>query len=335
MKAIQIQAFGDVGGLAVVELPRLEATPDTAIVRVEAASINPSDVKNVLGVMARTTLPRIPGRDYAGVVESGPADWIGGEVWGTGGDVGFTRDGTHAQYLSVPVASLRRKPSRLSFDQAASIGVTYVAAWCGTVEAAALQPGETLAVIGAGGGVGGAVAQIARRLGARVIGVDRRAPPPDAPIVAIADTLIIDAADPAAAIRKATGGRGADVVFDTVGGALFRSALAALAPRGRLIEISSTGGREVAFDLVEFYHNESRLFGVDTLKRDLVASATVLDALAEGFAAGDYRAAPIAGTYPLAEAVTAYQRVAAGAPGRIVLHPQQGSQHEDTAGPAT
>jgi NADPH:quinone reductase-like Zn-dependent oxidoreductase len=114
------------------------------------------------------------------------------------------------------------------------------------------------------------------------------------------------------------------VVFDTVGGVLFRSALAALAPRGRLVEITSTGGREVTFDLVDFYHNESRLFGVDTLKRDLVASAAVLDALTEGFEAGDYRAAPIAGTYPLTEAVAAYRRVAAGAPGRIVLHPQQG-----------
>ena len=73
MKAIQIQAFGDAGGLVVVELPRPAAAPDTAIVRVEAASINPSDVKNVQGVMAQTTLPRIPGRDFAGVVETGPA----------------------------------------------------------------------------------------------------------------------------------------------------------------------------------------------------------------------------------------------------------------------
>src|SRR6266536_2622561 len=128
MRAIQIQAFGDVGGLAFVELAPPAATPDTAIVRVEAASINLSDVKNVQGVMTQTTLPRVPGRDYAGVVETGPADWIGREVWGTGGDVGFTRDGTHAQYLSVPVTSLRRKPARLSFDEAASIGVTYMAA---------------------------------------------------------------------------------------------------------------------------------------------------------------------------------------------------------------
>jgi NADPH2:quinone reductase len=102
---------------------------------------------------------------------------------------------------------------------------------------------------------------------------------------------------------------------------MFRSALASLALRGRLIEISSTGGREISFDLVDFYHNESRLFGVDTSKRDLVASAEILGALTEGFEAGDYRAAPIAAVFPLAEATTAYKRVAEAGPGRVVLHP--------------
>ncbi|MGO9063819.1 MAG: quinone oxidoreductase family protein [Myxococcaceae bacterium] len=323
MKALQIKAFGDVSGLTVVDLADPRPTPDTAVVRVEAASINPSDVKNVQGAMRQTTLPRVPGRDYAGVVESGPAEWVGVPVWGTGGDAGFTRDGTHAQKLAVPVASLRRKPERLSFDQAASIGVNYLAAWIGVVESAQLQRGETLAVVGAGGGVGGAAAQIAKRLGARVIGLDNREPHPDAPIRAIAETLLIAVPDAGAAIRGATGGRGADVVFDTVGGVLFRQALAALAHRGRLVEISSTGTREVTFDLVDFYHNESRLFGVDTLKRDLVASAEVLGALAEGFDAGDYRAAPILASFGLAEAPAAYRRVADGAMGRIVLHPQQ------------
>ena len=70
------------------------------------------------------------------MVEAGPAEWIGAEVWGTGGDTGFTRDGTHAELIAVPVASLRRKPDTLNFDQAASVGVNYVAAWCG-IEAAA------------------------------------------------------------------------------------------------------------------------------------------------------------------------------------------------------
>lgn len=323
MRAIQIRSFGDPAQLRVVEVPDPVEGAETAIVRIEAASINPSDVKNVNGAMSQTTLPRIPGRDFAGIVVAGPREWLGTEVWGTGGDVGFTRDGTHAQKIAVPVASLRRKPARLTFDEAASVGVNYIAAWCGLVEAAELRADETLAIIGAGGGVGGAAAQIAKRIGARVIGVDRSAPLDDAPIRAIAEALIISVADVGVAVKQATGGRNADVVFDCVGGVMFRSALASLALGGRLIEISSTGGREVSFDLVDFYHNESRLFGVDTLKRDLVASAKILDALTEGFEVGDYHAAPIAAIFPLAEAAAAYKRVAEGAPGRVVLHPQE------------
>jgi hypothetical protein len=79
----------------------------------------------------------------------------------------------------------------------------------------------------------------------------------------------------------------------------------------------------VSFDLPDFYHNESRLFGVDTLKRDLTASAQVLDALTPGFVAGDYRTAPIAETCGLDEAREAYRKVAAGVAGRIVLRPQE------------
>jgi NADPH:quinone reductase-like Zn-dependent oxidoreductase len=175
MRAIRFEAFGDPSVLKVVEKAVPAADESTALVRIMAASINPSDAKNVAGAMKQTTLPRIPGRDFAGVVEAGPAKWIGAEVWGTGGDTGFTRDGTHAELIAVPMASLRRKPDTLSFDQAAAVGVNYTAAWCG-LEAAGLKAGETVLLIGAGGGVGGAAAQIARRLGARLIGADRRAP---------------------------------------------------------------------------------------------------------------------------------------------------------------
>jgi NADPH:quinone reductase-like Zn-dependent oxidoreductase len=322
MRAVRFGAFGDPSVLKVVEAPLPAVNEGTAVVRVMAASINPSDVKNVAGAMKQTTLPRIPGRDYAGVVEAGPAEWIGAEVWGTGGDAGSRRDGTHAELIAVPVASLRRKPDSLSFDQAASVGVNYMAAWCG-LETAGLRANETVLLIGAGGGVGGAAAQIARRLGARVIGADNRQPRPDAPALAIAETMIVGAKDLPAEVRAATGDKGADVVFDMVGGVMFRSAVNSLAFGGRLVEISATGEREVSFDLVEFYHNEGRLFGVDTMKRDLTASAKILEALTPGFVAGDYRAAPTAETFGLDKAQEAYRKVAAGASGRIVLRPQE------------
>ena len=131
------------------------------------------------------------------------------------------------------------------------------------------------------------------------------------------------AEDLPAEVRAATASKGADVVFDLVGGVMFSSAVDSLALRGKLIEVTTTGQRGMSFDLADFYHNESRLIGVDTLKRDLTASARVLEALTPGFVAGDYRTAPIAKTCALSEAKAAYRKVAAGAPGRIVLRPQE------------
>jgi NADPH:quinone reductase-like Zn-dependent oxidoreductase len=218
---------------------------------------------------------------------------------------------------------LCRKPAGLSFDQAACVGVNFLAAWRGLMDAAALRGGETVVIIGAGGGVGGAVAQIAGRAGARVIGVERSEPAAGAAIHGIAEALIIGAADVAGAVRERLGGGGADVVFDAVGGVMFRAALACLAAGGRLVEISATGQREVSFDLADFYHNESRIYGVDTLKLGLEDAARILQSLRPGFDDGDYRPAPIARIFPLRDAVEAYEAVVNGAAGRVVLRPQE------------
>jgi NADPH:quinone reductase len=134
MRALRFNEFGDPGVLHVTDLPDPAATAQEAVIRVDSASVNPSDVKNVAGQMESTILPRIPGRDFAGVVISGPPEWEGAAVWGTGGDVGFTRDGSHAQLMSVPVDALVCKPQRLSFDEASSVGVNFVVGWYGTVE---------------------------------------------------------------------------------------------------------------------------------------------------------------------------------------------------------
>src|SRR4051795_7588606 len=106
MRAVVITQFGEPKSLKVEEVATPEPGADEALVEVRAAAINPSDVKNVTGAMHGTTLPRIPGRDFAGVVIGGERHLVGREVFGTGGDVGFTRDGSHAQFILLPTNAL-------------------------------------------------------------------------------------------------------------------------------------------------------------------------------------------------------------------------------------
>jgi NADPH:quinone reductase-like Zn-dependent oxidoreductase len=323
MRALQFTAFGPVSGLRLTELPDPRADAKTAVVKVAAGAISPSDVKNVAGGMEHTTLPRVPGRDYAGTVIDGPAGWIGAEVWGTGGEIGYSVDGSHAELIAVPVASLRRKPATLSLQQAAAVGVTYLAAWLGLIDCARLDAGETLLVIGVGGGVGGAAAQIGKWCGARVIGVDRHPLAPGSPAAAALDEfLVLDGGPLDAGVRRATGGRGVRVAFDCVGGPMFEPALRSLAHGGRQVEITSVGDRRVSFDLIDFYHNESRLFGVDTRHRNAVQSAALLEAMTPFFEAGTFQPPPIDRAIPLAKGVSAYAQVESGkARGRLVLVP--------------
>jgi NADPH:quinone reductase-like Zn-dependent oxidoreductase len=174
MRAVRFDNFGSPSNLKVQELPKPVLKQDEVLVEVHAAAVNPSDVKNVTGSMKHTTLPRIPGRDFAGVVIAGEESLINTEVWGTGGDLGFTRDGSHAEYIVLPKKAVSQKPKTLSMQQAGLVGVTYVTAWLCLINAAQLQAGETVLVIGATGGVGSAAMQIAKWKGAEVIGTVRR-----------------------------------------------------------------------------------------------------------------------------------------------------------------
>lgn len=112
------------------------------------------------------------------------------------------------------------------------------------------------------------------------------------------------------------------VIFDTVGGPMFEPALKALGHRGRQVEITSVGDRRVSFDLLDFYHNERQLLGVDTRKRNATESAAVLEALTPFFEDGAFRPPMIDRTIPLAEGLSAYEQVARGeVRGRLVLVP--------------
>ena len=129
------------------------------------------------------------------------------------------------------------------------------------------------------------------------------------------------AADVGAAIKQRTGGRGADVVYDAVGGVTTPSALAALAHRGRLVVISAVGSPSVTVNLLDLYHNETRILGTDSGKLSVVDSARRLEAMAPYFESGQFRPLPVAATYSLDDAAAAYQAVADHTAGRVVIRP--------------
>lgn len=324
MRALRFDRFGGPDVLQVAEVADPSVGDDSAVVAVRAASVNPSDLKNVAGVMEGTVLPRVPGRDFAGIVVDGPARWRGAEVWGTGGAVGFTLDGSHAEYLRVPVTALARKPRLLSFEEASAVGVNFVIGWLGAVEIAQLERGETVAVFGVSGGVGGAVAQIARARGARVLGVDRVAPADGTPAAEIIEEFVPftgDTDETADAVLKHTGGRGAEVVYDAVGGITTPAAFASLAQRGRWVVISAVGKPVVELHLPDFYHREARLLGADSRKLDVTESAERLALLTPYFERGEFRPLPVAHRYGLDDGPAAYAAVAAQVPGRVVIVP--------------
>jgi NADPH:quinone reductase len=325
MRALRFGRFGDPHVLYLAGLPDPEALPGDAVIAVKAASVNPSDLANVAGRMEGTTLPRIPGRDFSGVVLDGPHDWIGAEVWGTGGgDIGFTRDGSHAELLAIPAAALARKPGQLSFEEASAVGVNFVTGWLGTVEVAQLAMGENIAVFGVSGGVGGAVAQIAHALGAHVIGVDRVQPADDTPAASIIEEFIVFVGSPqdvGCQVKRLTAGKGADVVYDAVGGVTTQAALASLAHRGRLVVISAVGTRTVEIDLVDLYHNEIRILGCNSLNLDAAESGARLNLLTPYFESGQFRPLPIAHRYSLDDGKDAYLAVEKQIRGRVVICP--------------
>jgi NADPH:quinone reductase-like Zn-dependent oxidoreductase len=322
MKALRFTHHGSPEVMEYVDVPTPSVDTNSALVRVLGASVNPSDVKNVAGHFSHTVLPCIPGRDFSGIVEQGPSEWLGAEVWGTGGDIGFTRDGTHAEYIHIPVAALACKPRSLNHEQASAIGVNFVVAWLGTIDYAQLREGETIAVIGAGGGVGGAVTQIAKSLGCRVIGIDRQPVDTHSPAGQRLDAFVPFDEHTVEHLRSLDQlAEGVDVVYDSVGGLAFETALGLVKRRGRVVEISATGRRRVDFDLIDFYHNETQLLGADSAKLGVVESARVMQAIAPGFDDSKFDAPTIAHRYTLAQGREAYEAVAKGTLGRVVILP--------------
>jgi NADPH:quinone reductase-like Zn-dependent oxidoreductase len=304
MKALRFSEFGPPSVLRIEEVAIPEPGQGEALVRVKAAGINPSDIGDVAGNFKKTTLPRTPGRDFAGVVVKGKQR-EGEEVWGSSPNLGVVNDGSHAEYVVVPAETLSPKPKSLSMAQAAAIGVPYITAWASVVNAARIQAGETILIIGAAGAVGQAAAQIANWKKVRVIGADITSDPIPS-TEAVVNTKSEDLRE---RVLELTAGKGVNAVFNTVGGPLFEPALQSLAFGGRQVVIASPGNARVNFNLVDFYHNFSQLLGVDSYGVTPHQVAEIANELQAGFETGALKPPPIE-TVPFEKAVDAYTRIA-------------------------
>jgi NADPH2:quinone reductase len=325
MRAVRLAAKAETieqvaPAVAPVTLARRSA--DDVLVEVRAAAVNPSDAKAAIGMMPYAVFPRTPGRDFAGIVVEGPADLVGREVFGSSGDLGIRRDGTHASHLVVEASALVEKPASITLAEAAGIGVPFVTAQEGFRRAGMPKAGETVLILGLNGKVGQAATQIATWQGAKVIGVVRK----DEGYAGHASgaVTVINAAteDVAARVRELTGGRGADIVYNTVGEPYHEAGTKSLAVTGRMIMIASVK-QPVAFDIFAFYRGRHTYVGIDTLALSSTATADVLRDLVAGFASDALKPFPIEGRaiYPLEKAREAYIAVLGASRDRVVFLP--------------
>jgi NADPH2:quinone reductase len=258
----------------VIERHSLSRQPHEVVVAIEAAGVNPSDVKAATGLMPYAVFPRTPGRDFSGRVLEGPAELVGKAVFGSSGDLGIRRDGTHASHLVVEATAVVEKPDALSMDEAAGIGVPFVTAIEGFRRSGMPTSGEHVLIMGVNGKVGQAAAQLATWQGAKVIGVVRKDEPYEGHANAPIEIINSATTDVAARVRELTDGKGAEIVFNTVGDPYFNDAHLSLAKAGRQILIAAVH-KIVQFNILEFYRGRHTYVGIDTLAFSSVESAEI------------------------------------------------------------
>lgn len=288
MKALRFEKTGDLANLQFVECPTPTPRTDQVLVRVMAAGLNKSDVSNVAGFFPYTTVPRIPGRDFAGVVQKGPLSLVGRPVFGSGREIGFTRDGSHAEYLLLPADAVAIKPESLSYAEAASCGVPFVTAWY-AVENTQVKAGTKVVVVGAAGGVGIATIHLAKMRGAQVVGAVRK-PAQAAALEArgFGSILLTGPESLAAGVRRHFPD-GADMIFDTPGYWLTES-IGALAKYGRVAVIVVPGDGTASVPLRHLYRIGASIVGVNSLLYSAAECARMFDGLRDAFESGQLRA---------------------------------------------
>ena len=311
MKALLCRAYGPIDTLRVEEVPSPRPGPNEVVIEVKASSLNFPDALLVQGLyQVKPPLPFSPGMELAGIVKevgAGVAGLAPGDrVLASPGRGGF------AEECLVAADRVSPLPSGMDFETGAALVLTYCTSLHALQDCAALQAGETLLVLGAAGGVGTAAIELGKAMGARVIAAaSSEEKLAFCRKLGADETIDYQLTDLRKRILELTGGNGADVVYDPVGGDYTESALRATAWRGRLLVIGFASGTIPAIKLNLALLKERSLIGVywgDWTQRDPAGQRRNLERLAAWFAEGKIKPA-ISERVPLAEAPAAMQRL--------------------------
>jgi NADPH:quinone reductase len=260
MKAIQVDAFGGVEGLRVVERPKPLPREGEVLVRVAASGLNYSDVMQREGLYpGGPKPPYFPGVEAAGVVESIGTNTNGQTRLGSR-IACITQGGAHAEYVLAEAQACIPLPDEVSFVEGAAFPVQYLTAYHALLTVARAAEAETVLIHAAGGGVGTAAVQIARLLGLRVMGT-ASTPEKRSRVLELGADCAVAYDRFEVEAREFTGGRGPDIILDTVGGDVLRRSLALLPPLGRLVLLGLASREAPAIDTVKLLFRSQAVLG--------------------------------------------------------------------------
>lgn len=325
VRAIVVREFGGPDVMHLEDVPTPSPAPSQVAVRVRAAGVNPVDTYLHTGTYTfQPPLPYTPGSDGAGEVVAAGSDVKGfapgDRVYISNDNTGLPRTGTYAERALCQATQLHHLPDGVSFAQGAAIGVPYITAYRALIMRAQAQPGDTILVHGASGGVGMAAVQIARAHGMRIIGTAGSERGLAAVQAAGAD-VVINHKEPryADAIMKATEGRGADVVLEMLANVNLDTDLGLLARFGRVVVIGNRGRVEI--DPRQTMRKDASILGMTSFNITPQELTSIHAALVAGLRDGTLR--PVVGREILLAEATAAHRVIMepGALGKIVLVP--------------
>ena len=324
MKAIVARMWGEPATLEYTEVFPPALLPGQALIDVEAIGCNFPDILIVQGrYQKKPPLPFSPGAEVAGIVRDvGP----GVTQVGVGERVFALMDwGAYAEQAVADESHAYALPNFMTFEEGAAFGLAYQTAWCGLVHRAALRRGETLLVHGAAGGVGLAAVQLAKALGARVVATAGSPEKLEVARVSGADVLVnYRTEDWVERVKKETDGRGADVVYDPVGGDVFDGSTRCIAFEGRLLVIGFTSGRIADVATNRVLLKNISIVGVHWglySERDPVIVRRWMVELLKLAEAGQLRPV-ISATFPLRDAARALAAIASRESyGKVVLVP--------------